>query len=316
MAQKKLQQQNNQKGRGYRPCLKTPKKEFMMIYTNNYNIPESIEKAVINDAYQKEGRFSVTELIKPPQMRILEKRYESQITTDVSDGLWRLLGQSVHYILEQGELEEHISEERLGINVSGVKVTGKIDLYSGTEQKVIDYKVTSVWSFMFGNKPEWEAQLNLYKLLYETAGFPVNSLEIHAILRDWHQSKVNGSGYPQIPFKKITVLMWNREKTLSYLQERVSLHLESEKLVDEELPECTAQEKWERAGKIALMKKGRKSAVKLFDEMAFAEEALETARSTKKGIFYLEERPGERIRCARYCNARNFCYQYRRETVN
>jgi hypothetical protein len=188
-----------------------------MRFTNNYNIPEGIATAIANDAYQKEGRFSVTELIKPPQMRVLEKRYESQITVDVSDGLWRLLGQSVHYILEQGELEEHITEERLGVIVNGVKVTGKIDLYSGLEKKFIDYRVTSVWSFIFGDKPEWEAQLNLYKLLYETAGFSVKGLEIHAILRDWHQSQVNGNGYPEIPFKKVSIPMWDKETAWNYL---------------------------------------------------------------------------------------------------
>jgi hypothetical protein len=287
-----------------------------VIHTNNHNIPEAIAKAIINDDYQKEGRFSVTELIKSPQMRVLEKRYESQITVDVSDGLWRLLGQSVHYVLEKGELDEHITEKRLGIDIEGVKITGKIDLYSGTEKKVIDYKVTSVWSFMFGSKPEWEAQLNLYRLLYESAGFPVNGLEIHAILRDWMQSKAYSNGYPKIPFKKLRVPIWNNDKTWSYLTERVRLHLASEELTDEVLPECTAREKWERAGKIALMKKGRKSAVKLFDEMAFAEEALETVKSTKKGTFYLEQRPGQRVRCERYCDAKNFCYQYRRESVN
>ena len=287
-----------------------------MTYTNNYNIPEGIAKAIINDAYQKEGRFSVTELIKPPQIRVLEDRYKSEIIVDVSEGLWRLLGQSVHYVLEQGEMDNHLTEERHGIEVLGVKITGKIDLYSGVEKKVIDYKITSVWSFMFGSKPEWEAQLNLYRLLYESAGFPVNGLEIHAILRDWHQSKVNGNGYPEIPFKKVTVPMWNKENIFSYLQERVNLHLEAEKLVDEELPKCSTQEKWERQGKIALMKKGRKTAVRLFDEMAFATEALNSAQKIGKGTFYLEERPGERIRCERYCNAKPFCYQYRRESSN
>jgi len=205
-----------------------------MIYTNNYNIPEGIAKAIINDAYQKEGRFSVTELIKPPQMRVLEDRYKSEITVDVSDGLWRLLGQSVHYVLEQGRLEEHITEERLGVDVLGVRVTGKIDLYSGTEKKVIDYKVTSVWSFIFGDKPEWEAQLNLYRLLYESAGFSVKGLEIHAILRDWHQSQVNGNGYPEIPFKKVSIPMWDKETAWNYLTERVQLHLSSEQIVDED----------------------------------------------------------------------------------
>lgn len=287
-----------------------------MIYTNNYNIPEGIAKAIIFDAYKKEGRFSVTELVKPPQMRVLESRYASEISVDVSDGLWRLLGQAVHYVLEHGDHVNSLSEERLGITVNGVKVTGRIDLYSGTEKKVIDYKITSVWSFMFGSKPEWEAQLNLYRLLYEEAGFPVRSLEIHAILRDWHQSKINGDGYPEIPFKQVTVRMWDKEHIWDYLTERVNLHLQAEKLTDEQLPECSTQEKWERQGKIALMKKGRKIAVRLFDEMDFATEALNSAQRIGKGTFYLQERQGERVRCERYCNVKNFCYQYRKESAN
>jgi len=292
-----------------------------MIYTNNYNIPESIATAIANDAYQKEGRFTVTELIKPPQMRVLEDRYKSDITVDVSDGLWRLLGQSVHYVLEQGELEEHITEKRLGIDVNGVRVTGKVDLYSGTERKVIDYKVTSVWSFLFGNKPEWEAQLNLYRLLYETAGFLVNGLEIHAILRDWHQSKVNGNDYPQIPFKKVTVPMWDKKTAWNYLTKRVKLHLSSEQIVDEELPECTSQEKWERAGKVAVMKKGQKRAVRLLDtkheaENYLAEIAVEIKGKSNKGNgYYIQRRPSEAIRCESYCRVKAFCKQYQRESV-
>jgi hypothetical protein len=287
-----------------------------MNFTNNYNIPQGIYHALINDGYQKKGDFSITELIKPVQIRALEKRYDDQITVDVSDRLWLLLGSSVHYVLEQGKLDEHLIEERLCIDVNGFKVSGKIDLYSGTEKKVIDYKVTSVWSFMFGNKPEWEAQLNLYKLLYEKAGFSVDGLEIHAILRDWQQSKVNGNGYPAIPFQKSLIPVWTTAQAMAYLEERIKLHTEAESLPDEKLPECTAKEKWERQGKVALMKKGRKTAIRLFDEMNFATVALESARKTKKGTFYLEERPGERVRCERYCNAKPFCYQYRMESTD
>jgi len=48
----------------------------------------------------------------------------------------------------------------------------------------------------------------LYKLLYKSAGFSVDGLEIHAILRDWQQSKVNGNGYPAIPFQKSLISAW------------------------------------------------------------------------------------------------------------
>ena len=32
---------------------------------------------------------------------------------------------------------------------------------------VVDYKVTSVWSLLLGEKPEWEKQLNTYAWLIE-----------------------------------------------------------------------------------------------------------------------------------------------------
>ena len=241
-----------------------------MIYTNKYNIPDVIAKAIVSSSYEKRGDFSVTELIKPPQIRVLEKRYADEIRVDVSEGLWILLGQAVHYVLEKAEHEEHIKEERLSIKVDDVVVTGKIDIYSGIEQKIIDYKVTSVWSFVCGSKPEWEIQLNLYRLLYEDAGFPVRGLEIHAILRDWQKSKVGENGYPVIPFQRIEIPLWDKNKAWEFLNERVRLHLKAESLKDEDLPPCTPDEQWMRSYR--------------------------------------------RIRCEGYCNVRDFCYQYKKET--
>ena len=285
-----------------------------MQFTNNYNIPEGIKNALVNDNYVKEGDFSITELIKPPQIRILEKRRDKEVTADVSDRLWMLLGSAVHYVLEQGEAEEHITEERLFLETQGVKVSGKVDLYSWNEKKVIDYKVTSVWSFLLGDKKEWEQQLNMYALLYHKAGFKVEGLEIHAILRDWMQSKVNGSDYPSIPFMTVVIPLWDFNKTEDFLSKRVKLHVDSESLSDSELPPCTPEEQWSKQTKYALMKKGRKTAVRVFDNLAYAEEAFKTAKETKKGIFYIEERPGGKTRCERYCNVKNFCHQYKRES--
>lgn len=290
-----------------------------MRWTNTYNLPVSIENAVKYDSYKKEGRFSITEIIKPPQIRVLEKRHDAMITADVSDGLWRLLGQAVHYILEQGEHEEHIQEERLGIDVNGVRITGKIDLYSGIETKVIDYKITSVWSFIYGVKPEWTEQSNLYKLLYEEAGFPVNGLEIHAILRDWQQSKVNGNGYPRIPFQRVSVPMWSKAQTRAFLNERVALHLEAEGLNDEVLPPCTPAEQWSKPTTYAVMKKGRKTAVRVLNTNADAVQFIaniSTNGKTKKQDYHIDVRPGQKIRCEGYCNAKPFCHQYRREAAS
>ena len=174
---------------------------------------------------------------------------------------------------------------------------------------------------MFGDKPEWEAQLNLYRLLYEEAGFPVNGMEIHAILRDWHQSKVNGNGYPEIPFKKVSIPMWDKKIAWDYLEERVRLHLLSDQLVDEELPPCSSDEKWERAEKFAVMKKGQKRAVRLLDTEHEAENYLSEisveikGKGNKGNGYYIQHRPGEAVRCNSYCRVKSFCKQYQRESV-
>jgi len=73
---------------------------------------------------------------------------------------------------------------------------------------------------------------------------------------------------------------------------------------------CTDDEVWRRDTKWALMKKNRKSAVKLFDSEEEAEKRLVSEKSKQ---FYIEHRKGEAIRCERYCNVQTFCNQYQQE---
>ena len=73
-----------------------------MKWTNKGNFPEAVVKAVTSDGYSKGGAdFSVTELISPPQLKKLQKLHSNQLTKDISENIWMLLGTAVHYILEQ-----------------------------------------------------------------------------------------------------------------------------------------------------------------------------------------------------------------------
>jgi len=73
-----------------------------MKWTNRGGFPEAIVKAITNDSYSKgDADFSVTELINPPQIKALQKLYESVLVKDVSENIWMLLGTSVHNILEE-----------------------------------------------------------------------------------------------------------------------------------------------------------------------------------------------------------------------
>ena len=85
-----------------------------MILTNHLNLPEQIVNAVKKDDYNNNGTYSATTLLKDPKEIILFNRHKDEITEDVSEHVYSLLGTSVHYILEKAEEgENQFKEERL-----------------------------------------------------------------------------------------------------------------------------------------------------------------------------------------------------------
>lgn len=75
-----------------------------MKFTNKANLPEGIVNAIINDTYDKgKADYSVSQLNMPPQMLWLIRKHWDDITVDVSDEIWKLLGSNVHYILEKSQ---------------------------------------------------------------------------------------------------------------------------------------------------------------------------------------------------------------------
>jgi hypothetical protein len=70
--------------------------------TNEYGAPDEIVRAIQNDSYTKGGAdFSVTELIKPPQIRRLWNEHEEEISVDVRDEMFKLQGTAVHNYLDR-----------------------------------------------------------------------------------------------------------------------------------------------------------------------------------------------------------------------
>lgn len=279
-----------------------------MKLTNEHGLPQVLVRAIENDSYDKVGDISVTSLIKPPRMVQLMMRHSDEISEDVADNIWRLFGTSVHYVMERGESKTSLAEERLVMSRLGWDISGKPDLYE--DEIIFDYKVTSIYAVADGVKPEWEAQLNIYKLLYESAGFPVKGLKIIAILRDWNRNIIKRR--KDLPDKPVTVLevpVWSIGRAEAYLAERIKLHQAAVLLGDDDLPWCTHDERWTRFGKWAVKKKGNKRALRLFEKRADAEAYAERWEEQKDRKTELEHRPGEYIRCENYCPVRNFCNQ-------
>ncbi|GAG79678.1 unnamed protein product, partial [marine sediment metagenome] len=173
-----------------------------------------------------------------------------------------------------------------------------------------DYKFTSVWTVIFGLKTDWEQQLNCYKPFYEYAGFPVKELRVHILGRDWSRTKaLQNHNYPKCEITTMPVPMWDNDKIKDFVYERVLLHQACEKLSDNDLPLCTPDERWEKPTKYAIIKEGRKSAVRVLDTLENANQYINEKNLDDKHSIVLRE--GESTRCEFYCHLRDYCSQYK-----
>lgn len=297
-----------------------------MKITNNHNLPLPIMNAVLDDEYDKgDSVLSVTQLISPPRIVLLQDLNADNLTVDVIDRVPALLGTAVHKIIEKGakNLDKHIVEERMFLDVEGWKISGAVDLQidkgDGT-WAINDYKVTSVYSVM-NEKPEWEQQLNCYAYLSRMAhGRTVSELKIIAILRDWQRKQTElKQDYPAGQVCSVDIALWPFEKQRDFVVSRVSLHQQAKKLLDEGLtiPYCTDQERWLRGEAWAVMKEGRKSAVKLYDNEEEAKRCVAELGGTSGGTHSVEHRSGNPVRCSgNYCMVSQWCRQFQEELGN
>ena len=99
-----------------------------MKITNRLGLPSSLVKAVSNDRYSRgDAHISVTGLIGPARKRYLEQLHADEITEDVAERLWALLGQITHGILEKADLDSTLKEERFFIERYGWRISGQLD---------------------------------------------------------------------------------------------------------------------------------------------------------------------------------------------
>ena len=294
-----------------------------MKYTNRHNIPQEIINAVHNDSYSKgKATISATGLLQPPRIRLLAQENYEKLTIDVSDEIWKLLGQSVHTILERANEnnEDVITEQRMFTVVNDWTVSGQTDSIDVKSNTLKDYKVTSVWSIVSAlkeGKVEWEQQLNIYAYLYkQTTGKTIDQLNIIAIARDWNKNQYlrSGGDYPPSPVTVLDIDLWSDEEQEDFIKQRVSIHQEAEVdyLINDKLPLCTDEERWRRKDTYRVEKKGRKTAVRVLDTQEEADEYVEGHKDSK--LLKVVEAKGECVRCANYCDVAEFCNQYNEES--
>lgn len=288
--------------------------------TNEHNLPAILMRAALNDSYSRgESDMSVTQLIDSPRINSLKQKHKDKLVYDVSESIWSLLGTAVHEIVARHAAENQISEERIFYKDegSGLTLSGAIDIQEHNEDgtlSLIDWKTTSTWTILYNNTESWEKQLNLYALFIEkTKGVKIRDITVVALLRDWSRAKiVTDSKYPPQPIIEVPIKLWSLFDREQYLLDRVDAHMNAQfdLEVGDDVAECTDEERWYRPGKVAVMKGKNKKATRVFDTTEEADEFIKDHKDEK--VLWVQERPGENVRCDSFCPVSEWCEQYQR----
>lgn len=267
-----------------------------------------------------------------------ETKSAKEMETDFINHLFSVGGnngtQSLSELLMQMRQDRYIVEKRFRyVTKSGKIVTGGIDLYDRETNTLHDYKTTSVYSWIYRNRPgsrkeDWIQQLNMYRLFMESQGFPVDRLIINLIFRDYSNSKAKyDRTYPdkvetmELPLLGLDIVEQMIENKISELEKYNTYS-------DNAIPHCNSEERWQQQDTWALRKKTNKTATKVEYSYNAIKSAMDsevqklaekdiakgmdesTAYSRAKDLFVIEKREGLPNRCLQYCPVKNFCNYY------
>ena len=280
-----------------------------MKVTNRLHMPEAFVKAVSTTRHNEAGCFSATTLNKGAKEIILSDRHFDEITVDAADSVWAVWGTAVHALLES-QPDNNFHEEYFKVPVSNSYVTGQVDSYDMENGVINDWKTASVWKVQFNDFKDWRAQGLTYAWLLQQSGLEVKKCRFVALLKDHSKTKAKtDSSYPQSPvfIYEFDVTAADMEETAARILAKVQEIESAYELDDDAIEPCSAEERWADGEKWAVMKNGRKTAVKVFDNQLDAD-----AMAGEMGnAYYVEHRPAISRKCGDYCNCKDFCNFYK-----
>lgn len=217
---------------------------------------------------------------------------------------------------------------------SGKIISGGIDLYDKEERVLHDYKFSSVWTWIYRNRPgsrkeDWATQLNMYRLFMENMGYPVDKICINLLFRDHSKSKAKiEANYPD-PVETLELPLLGLDVVEEMIENKVAEIEKYNTVLDDGIPFCNSNERWQQHDTWAVRKATNKTASKV--EFSYADakrwldaevsklaerdiaKGMEPAQAMKRAsdIFIIEKRPGQSTRCIDYCPVAKFCDFYR-----
>ena len=280
-----------------------------MKVNNRLHLPEAFVKAVSTTRHNEAGCFSATTLNKGTKEIILTDRHFDEITVDAADSVWAVWGTAVHALLES-QPDNNFHEESFKVPVGNSFVTGQVDSYDMEHATIFDWKTASVWKVQFADFSDWYKQGMTYAWLLKQSGLEVRHCVFIALLKDHSKTKAKtDASYPQSPVFKYEFDVTDEElqQTEARIIAKVAEIESAYKLDDDAIEPCSAEERWADGEKWAVMKNGRKTAVKVFDNQLDAD-----AMAGEMGnAYYVEHRPAISRKCGDYCNCKDFCNFYK-----
>ena len=280
-----------------------------MKVTNRLHLPEAFVKAVSVERHNKAGCYSATTLNKGTKEIILQERHWDEFIVDAADSVWATFGTAVHAIMEKYE-DGNFHEEKFDIAVSKSRVTGVVDSYDMERGIINDWKTASVYKIMKGDFADWYKQGMTYAWLLKQNGLDVRRCRFIALLKDHSMTKAETDNtYPQSPVftYEFEITPEELEQTGARITAKVKDIEAAELMSDDDIEPCTPEERWADPEKYAVMKNGRKSAVRVFDTLIDAENCAGELGNSH----YVETRPAVSRKCGKYCLCKDFCSFYR-----
>lgn len=303
-----------------------------MKLTNNYNLPQALYNAINKNWYSgdRNKAYSVTEIINSTRSVILTRRFWDQLEEDAIDRIYTVLGSAVHAIIERANNEDDdrfMTEKRLYHTTSqGMQISGQCDLYDKKEKSLQDWKLTSVWTWIYRNKKgsrkeDWTQQLNMYRFLMEKNGYPVDNLQINLIFRDHQKSQAKYDRTYPAEVETLDIPIYGLDVVDAMIEEKIAELEHYKNKPESELPMCSPEERWQGQDTWAVIKKGNKKATKIFfayskakafieaeaEKVAMKSSNYETAYRKRMDLYEITKREAEPKRCLQYCPVREFC---------
>lgn len=225
---------------------------------NIHNLPLPLFEAVRADPYDNGGAdISVTSLLKPPQMWVLEQRHKEKVedSQDISERLWSTYGQLMATLLERVVKVSPLLaarfqvEIRHTVEVEGWELSGAFDLWDRETKTLSDWKFVGAFAAKMakqGDKEDWVRQTNMLRWLHwKVTGELAERLEIVCLLRDYSE-KVEREGL--LPCEVVEMPIWPLGDTEEWITKRIRLFQEELHRGDTELLACSDEDRWLRNG--------------------------------------------------------------------